>query len=416
MAPVAVVGAGAVGLATAYHLVRRGEEVVVYDAGEPGSGCSFGNAGWIAPGHVVPLPGPQAWEVGRTSLGRAKPPVYLRLPPSPETLSWLYRFARHCTGTAFERGCHALSALSATAIAQLGELQARDPDLVLTGTGLLHLFERPEAARRALAAASVLDRDGIVVPQELLKRQQLLELEPAVGERAHAGFLFPEERCVDPRRFTASLTAAIVEGGGEIRPGSPVTGVGVSGSIVSSVQSGAHSSSVSAVVVAAGAWSGRIARLLGQALPVLVGRGYSLNIRLENRLKVGLHLSDVSVGLAPTQTGARIAGIMEISSPAGQSRSGRRMIAMLRSGAGYVKGWPAPDPLAVAGAWSGMRPITPDGLPLIDRIPHLQNAYVSTGHGMWGIALALPSGAALAQFLTEGRRPRILEPFGLDRM
>jgi glycine/D-amino acid oxidase-like deaminating enzyme len=86
---------------------------------------------------------------------------------------------------------------------------------------------------------------------------------------------------------------------------------------------------------------------------------------------------------------------------------------MLRSGDGYVFGWPPAHSLQPGVGWSGMRPTTADGLPLIDRIPSLENAFVSTGHAMWGVSLALPSGEAITRFILERARPQVLEPFAL---
>ena len=280
---------------------------------------------------------------------------------------------------------------------------------------MLHVFERCDAARIALGAAGLMDREGIVVPDRVLTRTDLLGLEPALGERARAGLLFPAEECIDPRDLTAALAAAIRQEGGKIHEGTTVTDFRVANGEVTAIRCGGTEVAVSAVVLAAGVWSRGLAARLGVYLPLLAGRGYSLHLRMPAPLTIGLHLSDVSLGLSPTSDGGRLTGVMELCRPRSKPRRTARLKAMLESGIGYVKGWPGPEAVTDESAWSGMRPITPDGLPLIGPVSSFGNTYVCTGHGMWGIALALPSGAALADYVTSGKRPPVLEPFSLDR-
>jgi D-amino-acid dehydrogenase len=349
--------------------------------------------------------------VARRSLGRSIPPLYMRLAPSAATVAWLLRFARHCGKARYRRGCEALANLSVEAPGRLADLRSNGVSVDITGRGMLHVFAEVNDARDALKEASAVARDGLAGPDRLMDRGQLLALEPALGDRVRAGFLYPEEQCVDPRQFTAALVATVERAGATIHPGAPVTGFTVERGRVSAVHRGSQRDAVERVIICAGVWSGRLAAQLGARTSLIAGRGYSLDIALPSPPQLGLHLSDVHLGLSPTPTGVRIAAAMELSGPGQRPHTARRLKAIVRCGDGYVKDWPTYDPVFADTGWSGMRPLTADGLPVIGPLPELANAYVNAGHGMWGITLSLPSGAAIAELVLSGHAPNVLAPF-----
>ena len=164
-------------------------------------------------------------------------------------------------------------------------------------------------------------------------------------------------------------------------------------------------------VLAAGAWTTPLAASIGIPLPMEPGKGYSFSIQPEVVPSHAVLLVDVHVGCTPFGDRLRIGGTMEFSGI--NNRLDRRRIASIVAGARQsFLPWKTPE---IESEWAGMRPITADGLPVLDRAGDLENTYIATGYSMQGVTLAPTSGRALAEMITTGRRPLLLEPFRLDR-
>jgi D-amino-acid dehydrogenase len=186
---------------------------------------------------------------------------------------------------------------------------------------------------------------------------------------------------------------------------------------------------VTSVVLAGGASCGTLLRPLGVRLPLTAGKGYSFLRRLRMLPGRPIHLGDIKVAVTPFPRGLRVAGTMELSGNNETLRRSRAR-AIARGTAEYSAGWDelgSPDGEPGGGGpdgepggepeelWVGRRPLTPDGLPILDRVPPFENLFVATGHSMLGITLAPASGQALAGYVLSGTRPELLDPFRLQR-
>jgi D-amino-acid dehydrogenase len=181
---------------------------------------------------------------------------------------------------------------------------------------------------------------------------------------------------------------------------------------------------VTSVVLAGGASCGTLLRPLGVRLPLTAGKGYSFLRRLRMLPGRPIHLGDIKVAVTPFPRGLRVAGTMELSGNNETLRRSRAR-AIARGTAEYFTGWddlggPDGEPDGEPGGepeelWVGRRPLTPDGLPILDRVPPFENLFVATGHSMLGITLAPASGQALAGYVLSGTRPELLDPFRLQR-
>ncbi|HEY2636874.1 MAG TPA: FAD-dependent oxidoreductase, partial [Solirubrobacteraceae bacterium] len=196
------------------------------------------------------------------------------------------------------------------------------------------------------------------------------------------------------------------------REGAEVQDVEVEGGRVRRLRTAAGVVAPEAVVLAAGAWSGTLARRLGLRLPVTAGKGYSFTVEPVTPPRHAISLLGPHVGCSPLAGGRmRVAGTMELSGV--NLRLDRRRLATIVAGAQRFLGpWRSDEP---AEPWVGMRPLVPDGLPVIDRVAPGSNAYVATAYSMLGMTLALPAGRALAELVLHDRRPDVLLPFAADR-
>ena len=420
-APVIVVGAGAVGLCAAFYLSKAGLDVRVVERNTVGAGASRGNAGWVCLSHSAPVPAPGvAWRAAR-SIGRPDSPLYLRPRLTPSFLAWLVRFQRSTTRSAFERGYAALARLSVPTFDRFAELADAGVDTTLRRPGLLHVFRSAAEARRYQRLQGRMSWAGYEVPDDLLVGASLAALEPAlrgdVGAGVGVGYLVPGDGLVDPFTFTSSLAGILRKQSVCVDERTSVIGVRLDGASVTAVVTNRGDLPCSAVVVAAGSWSASLVAMLGGRLSLQSGKGYSFSVDLPTPPRHPMFLGDKNVAVSPIGGTTRIAGTMELS---GNNRNldWRRITAIAHASRDYLGRWyDTPDDLMslIRDPWVAGRPMLPDGLPTIDRLPLTRNAFVSTGHGMLGITLAPASGSAVGEFVRTGERPAVLEPFRVDR-
>ena len=415
---IAVVGGGVIGLSVAYYLSQAGADVALYERGMLGQGCTWGSAGWISPSESAPVVGPQAIGQALHSVGQPASPLYLRPTLDPGLYRWLVQAIRYCNSAAAARGLRAVAELGRPTFELYDELERAGLAADMTSRGLLHVFSRPRPAARSLASAAVMRHYGYIVPDDLLNGTELAELEPALSRRAQAGYLIGNERHVDPARLIAGLAGLARKSGAEIWEQAEVRRLDRTARQVRAVVTGDGPRPAASVILAGGASCGTLLRPLGIRLPLTAGKGYSFLRRLRTLPRRPIHLGDIKVAVTPLARGLRIAGTMELSGNNETLRQSRAR-AIARGAAQYFDGWDELEPGCNGHEpeelWVGRRPLTPDGLPILDRVEPFENLFVATGHSMLGITLAPASSKALADFVVSGKRPEVLEPFGLRR-
>ena len=420
---IVVVGGGVVGLSLAYYLSRAGAEVTVFERGALGTGCTWGSAGWISPSEAAPVIGPDAIHQAVHSLGRPSAPLYVRPGLDGSLYRWLRYALRYANSAAATRGLRAVAELGRPTFRLYDELALAGLDAGMTARGLLHVFSQRDSAVRALAAVRVMAGYGYQVPDKPLTRTELRALEPTLSRRAEAGYLISEERHIDPAQLTAGLATLARKAGATIYEQTAVQHLRRSASLVQAVVAGrgaepAITGPASAVILASGASCGELLRPLGVRLPLTAGKGYSFLRPLRVLPGRPIHLGDAKVALTPFSRGLRVAGTMELSGDNEVLRRSR-VAAIARSAAQYFDGWHelagGSSGSGQAELWVGRRPLTPDGLPVLDRVDPFRNLFVATGHSMLGITLAPASAWALTGFVLSGRRPDVLAPFRVNR-
>jgi len=409
---VVVIGAGAVGLCCAYFLQRAGREVTVLDAGPVGDGASWGNAGWVSPSLSAPIPGPAALRTALGSIGRPDSPLWLRPQLDPGFALWGLSFLRHCTRSSNERGLAATALLSRDAFRYYDEMRADGLAVDLERRGLLFIARSQAELDLEEAELGRLAGHGIAAEVTRLPGPECRDRYPVIGPQVAGGIFVASEGHLDPRQLTAALTALITSRGGVVRPGVRARDFGVRDGRVGSVlaeSAGGPREEIAAgtVVIAAGAWSVPVTRKLGARLPMTAGKGYSVSVGCPELPRAPMYLVDSRVGATPMAGRLRLAGTIEFSGL--NSRLDRRRLAsLLHAARAYFPGLDWAD---VRDEWTGMRPLCPDGLPVIDRVPGTANAYLATGHSTLGITLAAVTGAHVADFVRTGTPPAAVRPF-----
>ena len=407
--PVAVVGAGVVGMACARALQRARVPVLVLDPNEPGSGCSAGNAGCIATELVRPLAQPRLFLRLPRLLLDSTGPLALKPAGLPDLFPWVRRFLRACLPERFAAGTQALATLLAlTWPAWRDEIAASGlTDLFVEG-GTISVYERRSGLRRAAVEALDLKRYGVAFhdldPATARGYVPTLRV-PIAGAR-----LFPGAGHVtDPRALVERMAARFADEGGHIERAA-VVGFSTARGRVTHVRIDGDAIDVGGVVIAAGVTSSIVTSMLGTSVPLAPERGYHVMVSGEELpLDYPVTFEDRGFVCTPMAAGTRLAGTVELG---GGAEPDWRRAEILAAHARTLFGQPK---LAVESRWFGNRPTLPDYLPMIGFAPRIANAIVATGHQHLGLTLAAATGQ-LVKELAMGGRPSIdLAPFRVDR-
>ncbi|MCS0495182.1 FAD-dependent oxidoreductase [Ancylobacter sp. MQZ15Z-1] len=405
-----VIGAGIVGLASAFHLQGEGLKVRLVERGGVAEGASMGNAGALAFTDILPLASPgilrkaPRWlldPLGPLSI----PPCYL-----PRLAPWLLRFWRASLPDRQARSIAAQSALMQVASGAM-EAMVREAGLSgrLRGDGNLQLYESEAELAAALPGWTAREAEGIAF--EHVRGARLAELQPGLSPRFTAGTFTPHWKTVDdPYHFALALFDAVMARGAAISHGE-VSALEPQGERVRVRLADGGALEAGHVVLAAGAWSRPLATMLGDRVPLETERGYNTTLPagafdLRRQLTFGGH----GFVVTPLATGIRVGGAVELGglrAPPNFARSE----AMLKKAAAFLPG------LRTTGGrqWMGFRPSLPDSLPVIGRSAASPRVVYAFGHGHLGLTQSAGTGRLVADLVT-GRSPAIpLDPFRPDR-
>jgi D-amino-acid dehydrogenase len=405
---VAVVGGGAIGACCALELARRGAAVILLErGGELAWGCSAGNAGLICPSHAAPLANPAALRDGLRWMGKPDSPFYMR--PRPSVLPWIARFVAASAPRRAKASSAVIRELALASLALHAELAEQGLDTGLERRGSLSVYQRDEAFAAARREAEQSRREGLRV--EVLERGAVRELEPAVGGEPAGAVLYPDDAHCDPYRFVQAVGDAAARAGADVRTRVEVLGIRRRDGGVE-LRTTAGDLRAGAVVLAAGAWTPVLARPLGLYVPVEGGKGYHVDLEpADGDPRVPVWSHETRVIATPLRGRLRLAGTLELAG-LDERINNVRVEAIHKAARRLVSGLEGRRVLEV---WRGLRPCTPDGLPIVGRPPSHENVVLATGHAMLGLTLAPVTGRLVAELLTGAEPSHDLRPLRPER-
>ncbi|HZW21376.1 NAD(P)/FAD-dependent oxidoreductase [Noviherbaspirillum sp.] len=407
--PITIIGAGIVGLCVAYSLRKEGFAVQVIDPEDPGSQCSFGNAGAISTGSVAPLAMPGVLKNAAKMLLEADSPLYV--PPHYwlRAAPWLQRFVASATPQRVEEIASALTDLFAGALDNHRAL-AREigcPQRVVQ-TGQLHLYRNAAALEKDAGSWRLRERHGVRC--ERLDAAAIRALEPAVSSDYTVAMFMPEQGAVTHPFAYAQAIAEAARQRGVVFVRDRVQGLSreAGGWRVQGAQRGYQASQV---VLAAGAWSAPLLRPLGLRVPLESQRGYHLHLSSPN-LSIGrpIVFADRKVFAAPMEHGLRISGTVEFGGLK-MPPTPRRAAAL---GDAAVKGLPGLE-LDAPSMWMGHRPCLPDSLPVLGPVRTHPGLWCAFGHGHLGVTGSVNTGRWIADAAAGRMASERFAPFAVER-
>jgi D-amino-acid dehydrogenase len=407
---IAVVGAGIVGLATAFHLQNDGHRVRLIERGGVAEGASYGNAGAFAFSDIMPLASPgillKAPKWLLDPLGPlAIPPAYL-----PQITPWLAKFWRASLPDRFRASIIVQSAMMRVASAAM--------DAMVRGAGLearvrtdgnLQLYESEAELNASLGSWAEREREGI--PFEHVRGVRLAELQPGLASRFTVGTFTPHWKTVDdPYRFALALFDAVMARGASISHGEVAT---IEPTDLGALIRLTDGTSLSAprVVIASGAWSRPLAKQLGDRVPLETERGYNTTLPpgafdVRRQLTFGGH----GFVVTPLSTGIRVGGAVELGGLK-LAPNFKRSAAMLKKASAFLPG------LKTEGGrqWMGFRPSLPDSLPVISRSSASDRVFYAFGHGHLGLTQSAATGRLVADLIAGRKTPIDISPLRASR-
>ncbi|MGY4629769.1 D-amino acid dehydrogenase [Bradyrhizobium sp. USDA 4486] len=405
---VLILGSGVIGVTSAYYLARAGHEVTVVDRQpEPALETSFANAGEVSPGYSSPWAGPGVPVKAVKWLLMKHGPLVIRPKLDPVMWVWLLKMLRNCTSARYAVNKSRMIPIAEYSRDSLRDLR-RDIGIQYDerSKGTLQLFRYQAQLDGTAEDIAVLKQYG--VPFEVLSREGCIAVEPAlagVKEKFAGGLRLPQDETGDCHMFTQALATHAAALGVRFMFNTSIDRIVTDSGRVSGVATSAGMLQADAYVLALGSWSSRLAAPLGISLPVYPVKGYSITVPIKDASGAPEStVMDESYKVAITRLGNRIrvGGTAEISGYSSKLYDARRATLDHSLTDLFPRGG---DDLSKATFWSGLRPMTPDGPPVIGPTQYA-NLHLNTGHGTLGWTMSCGSGRVLADMLS-GKKPEI---------
>lgn len=400
-ADVLIIGGGIIGVCAGYYLTREGFSVTLVEKDQLNAGSTYGNAGLIIPSDSLPVPGPGVLTQGLRWMLDSASPFYIKPTLDPGVLRWLWNFQGACRESAWKQAAPLLTRLSVESIRLFIQLlQEENLDCHFHREGLLLLYHTGPGFKKG---KKLLDKLGnLGIEGESLSPGRLETLFPPTRPEVQGGIYFQPDAHLDPAVFTAELALKAAASGMEVVENCEALGFRIADQKITAVQTTRGDLEADHIVLAAGAWTPGLAAKTGLRLPIQPAKGYSITVeRPANYPEIPLILEEAKIAVTPLGDTLRLAGTLELAGLDLEINQ-QRVNAIQQNAQDYLNLDLDQQPLVEI--WRGLRPCTPDGLPVIGHSSSVKNLIIASGHCMLGVSQAPMTGKLVAD-LVQDREP-----------
>jgi D-amino-acid dehydrogenase len=420
---ITVIGAGIIGLSTAYYLQKDGHEVTVLEKGDLSDNCSFGNMGYLSPSHIAPLASPGIMAQGFLWMFDRKSPFYVRPELSRDLIDWGLKFWSNCTQANVDKGMKPMGELLLFSKSLFEEWSnSGEMQFELENKGCIMWYQTEKKRKGELEVAKSSEQLGMIT--EILDGEQAMAME---RPKVLGGVWYKDDAHLYPNALMQQLPKVLEKNGVKIHINTTVTGFERQNRQINAVLADDFRHETDLVVLAAGSWSPLIAKLTGEYLPLMPGKGYSMTVdNPTKQLNYPCIFLEPKVALTPWKNRLRIGSTMEIGAINDEILF-PRVQGILEAVPKFMPGY-LEDPVFNELAdltklkanlrekvWFGFRPVSPDGLPYIGFAKNHKNLMMATGHAMLGLSMGAGTGKLIAE-MVGGRKTSIdVAAFRVDR-
>ena len=394
-ADVIVIGAGIVGLSTAYYLALSGKSVIVLEKTDGADSCSVGNAGYIAPSHIIPLSSPGIVAKGLRWMLNPESPFYIKPRLNLSLAKWGINFMRSATQAHVNNSKKLLADICLLS-QELHHEFADQHGIKVQKRGVMMHCLTESALQHEKELAKMTNDLGIKATVHEI--EELDAIDPKVRHKGLGAVYFPDDSFMDPKDFIVGMKKALDGLNVTIRYNQEVTGFETTGNQIKLIRTTSEEYVGDEIILATGAFTPPIARLLGKRVLIEAGKGYSVDYHEESLVpEISYILVEARVAITPLDKFTRVAGTMEIAG-LDQSVNKRRVAGYLKSVENYLPDFKY-EKMKDLPVWAGLRPCSPDGLPYIGRDNKYDNLIVAAGHAMIGFTLGPATGKLVSELV-----------------
>ncbi len=392
---VCIIGGGVIGLCSAYYMNKAGFEVTVVDRTEMTSGASYVNAGYITPSHIIPLASPGMPLKGLKFMFNPESPFYLKPRFERDLIRWSWEFLKNSTKKHVERCAPVLKQFNEKS-RELYQtfIEQEKLDFSFSESGLLMLCQTEKMLHEKKEAGEFARKQGLKV--DFLSQSEVKAFESEVIPDAVGAVYYQTDATIIPQNFMSQLKTRLKNNGVKILSKTSVQSIHFQNGKPTFLSTENGQLKFDALLIAAGSWSSEILKQTGIKLLLQAGKGYSFEIDNPG-IKYPAILCEANTAVSPMGNKLRFGGTMELAG-LNQSITKRRVRAIKAAAERYYPGIQINEAVLET-AGTGLRPVSPDGMPYIGKLKQFENVYVATGHAMMGMSLGPATGLLVSEIL-----------------
>ena len=409
---IVIIGGGIIGLCTAYYLNEKGHNVTIVDKSDMNSGTSYVNAGYLSPSHLIPLASPDSLKNGLKWIFDSKSPLYIKPRFSLSLLNWMYAFAKSSSNYHVNKSIPLIKDITLLSQQLYDEIKQKSYfNFHYEKKGLLMLCK----SQKYLDSESKLVDTAVShgLNAKMVTKSDLKKIEPNIEIDAIGGSYFNCDFHTTPNEFMSEMKKYLKISGVKIIKNTKITDINIKNGIIKNINSFENKIYADEFILCAGSWSNLLSKKLNLNLLLQAGKGYSINILDKTKITIPAILSEAKIAVTPMNGFTRIAGTMEIAG-INKNISKARVDTIVKLSKNYY-----PDlkikSTDINNASSGLRPVSPDGLPYIGRSSKCDNLIIATGHAMMGWSMATATGLIVSEILEKKKLSLNIESYSPDR-
>lgn len=406
---VIVIGGGIIGLCTAYYLQKEGHHVTVIDKSQMNSGASYVNAGYLTPSHIIPLAAPGMISKGIRYMFDSSSPFYMKPRLEYDFLKWAWAFKKSSTAKKVERAIPHIRDINLFSRDLFDEIKASGElgQFHYERKGLLMYYQTQKEGDHEIKTAQRAAEMGL--QSDVLDAEGIKKVEKGIEINALGAVHYHCDAHTTPTVLMQKLQGYLPKVGVKIIKECEVSDFEFSGGRILAVTTQDYHYEADEIVLAAGSWSSNLSKKLGLKILLQAGKGYRIDVADETGITMPAILLDAKMAVTPMQGYTRFAGTMEFSGINNTIRK-ERVEAIAKGAASFFNGLNI-NTADKNNAQCGLRPVSPDGLPYIGRIPSISNLILATGHAMMGWSLGPATGKLVSQLISEKKPTLDISPY-----